>query len=168
MCTPPRIARHSGRGGVLIETAIVLSVLLVLVGIVVDIHFLFVERAALQDIARLGARVVAAAPTIDTEDPEALRTYATEAVQRALRSADLDPENYYIDVWAITNVRNDKEEHHVQVTVSRKVGGRSYLIPETFFQNCAGSTMFIESRLPISKTTTRNNPDCNPGGADED
>ena len=162
----PVTIKDSQRGGVLFETTVVLSVLIVIAVVILDIRFIFAEQTALKEASRLGARVAAEAPKEGFDESE-VQSYARLAVEGSLKAAGVSPDDYAIDIWGITNQFEGSPEHHVQVTVSRKKGGRFYFIPEGMFKSCAGSAYFMESRLPIDGGggIVKTNPHCNPAEA---
>ena len=153
-------------GSVLLETVLVISVILLLLVSVLDIGYLFSEKAALKEASRLGARVAADAQR-NNFDAKEIREIVRLTVESALTSSGLESENYFVDIWGIEKEVGGRRTHNVQVTVSRKPGGRSYLVPESWYLTCAGSTYFMESRLAIEPTgaTPKANPDCNPAEA---
>ena len=160
-----RIARPAA-GGVMVETAVVLSILVLLLGLLIDIHFHFTESSALKEAARFGARVAASAPEKGLSHDD-LPAYALRVTGHSLEAAGLDPENYHIDfrqraVDGKWDPENPKLMYYVQISVSRKRKNRFYLIPETALSDCKGHTDKIESRLPFeSELPDVANPDCN-------
>ena len=150
------------RGGVLLETAVVLSVLVLLVGIIVDIRFIFNEKACMKDATQFGARVTAMAPAAGLT-PEELRSFAMDSTKSALETCGLDPSKYFIDIWGIEDRVVGKVEHQIQVTASTKGLNRFFLLPDGMFEGCAGSVYFMKSRKRVASTEISfNNARCNP------
>ena len=160
------------RGGVMIETTIVLSVLVLLLGILIDLNFLFKESAALQEAARFGSRVAASAPEKGITHEE-LPEYARKVTAHTLEASGLDLDEYYIDFWQTSvdggwHTRETRLMHFVQITVSRKKENRFYLIPESILDSCVGASEFIESRKLFERGAPAiQNPRCNPAGIRE-
>ena len=153
------------RGGVLIETALVFVVLTLLIALLLDFRFAFDEQSVVRDLSRFGARIAAGAAVTSETDDEELYTYIREAIDRAITTAGLTPADYHVDVWPLSKTVNEKTQHYVQVTISRKSGspGRFYLLPESWFDSCSGSVNFVESRKAVPNLGgVPQNPDCNP------
>ena len=153
------------RGGVLLETALVSVIFVALIAIVIDLRTMLNESSAIKEASRFATRVAAGASHVYFS-ASILQEYTLIAAKNSLTSNGLNPDDYYIEIWGISETHDGNEENLVQVTVSRKGEDRFWLLPKSFGRTCAGTTMFMESRFSIEPTAiAKQNPACNPGGA---
>ena len=155
--------RNAEFGAVMLEAILALSVLALLTAILLDIRFYVVERSALQEAARLGARVAAGTSARNFTEEE-LRDFAVYTTERALDERGLKKQDYAITVWGISKTPVAANENHVQVSIESTSTNRFYLLPESNFSQCVGSSYYLMSREPIASSTSATAQNrCNPG-----
>jgi Flp pilus assembly protein TadG len=143
---------HAERGVVLLEVALVLSVLILLASSVIDVGMALSEQTKMLDAARSAARQAARyhAATVfpDEEDEEAVRIGALNMATTALESSGLRPSNYFINVRSTRLNLPSAATPAVEVNISRHASNRFRISTHLGFGSCV--TAFFRQQDKVS------------------